>query len=163
MRLGVSPTLVTTIVHSQLWVSVSPLASPTHLVPCFTTVFLSWPALSANLPIWLFWLIFSLIPWLLEFHAAWFSGTSGCLLILHWLLSSFRLCEEVKGLYLRLHLGQNSDFFLSYYLCEIQIWACSVFSYAKSNNLTNGRRSELSELKHWSMFFNSIELRGHSG
>ena len=30
------------------------------------------------------------------------------LLILDWLLSSFWLCEEAKGFYLPLHLGQNS-------------------------------------------------------
>ena len=37
-----------------------------------------------------------------------------CLLILDWLLSSFWLCEEVKGFYLWPHLGRNlreSDFF----------------------------------------------------
>ena len=55
-------------------------------------------------------LFVSLIPWLSEFHAVWFSGTSGCLLILDWLLFSFWLCEEVKGFYLHLHLGRNSDF-----------------------------------------------------
>ena len=37
-----------------------------------------------------------------------FSGTSGSLLILDWLLSSFWLCEEVKGFYLCLHLVRNS-------------------------------------------------------
>ena len=43
-----------------------------------------------------------------------FSGASGCLLTLDWLLSSFWLCEEVKGFYLWPHLGRNlreSDFF----------------------------------------------------
>ena len=34
-----------------------------------------------RLPVWLFWLTFSLIYWLSEFHAVWFSDTSGCLLI----------------------------------------------------------------------------------
>ena len=56
---------------------------------------------STTSSVWLFCLTVSLIPWLLEFHAVWFSGTSGCLLILDWLLSSFWLCEEVKGFYLR--------------------------------------------------------------
>ena len=36
-----------------------------------------------------------------------FSGTSGCLLSLDWLLSSF-LCEEAKVFYLCLHVGWNS-------------------------------------------------------
>ena len=52
------------------------------------------------LPVWLFWLTVSLIPWLSEFHAVWFSGTSGFLLILDWLLSSFWSCEEAEGFYL---------------------------------------------------------------
>ena len=37
-----------------------------------------------------------------------FSAPSGCLLILDWWLSSFWLCEEVKGFYLCLYLGWNS-------------------------------------------------------
>ena len=65
---------------------------------------------SAALLVWLFCLTVSLILWLLECHAVWFSGTSGCLLILDWWLSSFWLCIEVKGFYLRLHLGRNSAF-----------------------------------------------------
>ena len=36
-----------------------------------------------------------------------FSGTFGCLSILDWLLSSFRLYEEAKGFCLCLHLGWN--------------------------------------------------------
>ena len=34
----------------------------------------------------------------------------GCSLILDWLLSSFCVCEEAKGFYLRLHIGPNSLF-----------------------------------------------------
>ena len=62
---------------------------------------------SAALLGWLFCLTVPLILWSSEFHAVSFSGTSGYLLILDWLLSSFWLCEEVKGFYLCLHLGQN--------------------------------------------------------
>ena len=80
-------------------------------------VFLSRPAPSAALQTWLFWLIFSLIPWLLEFHAIWFPGTSGCLLIWDWLLSSFWLCEEMKGFYLCLHLGWNPH---KYFFCTLK-------------------------------------------
>ena len=112
------------VVHSQLWVSVFPLSqplpqSPLSLAPssapmvcCMAMVFLSWPTGPHHgfLLVWLFWLIFSLIPWLLEFHAVWFSGTFRCLLILDWLLSSFCLCVEVKGFYLCLHLGQNLSY-----------------------------------------------------
>ena len=53
-------------------------------------------------------LFVSSIPWLLEFHIVWFSGTSGCLLILDWLFFSFWLCEDEKGFHLCLCLGWNS-------------------------------------------------------
>ena len=56
---------------------------------------------------WSGWL-FLLIPWLSEFHAVWFSGTSGSLLLLDWFLFFFWLCEEGKGFYLHLHLGRKS-------------------------------------------------------
>ena len=46
----------------------------------------------------------SLFPWLLDFHAIQFSGSSGWFLFLNWLLSFFWLCEEVKRIYLHLHL-----------------------------------------------------------
>ena len=85
MRLGVSPTTATSVVHSQLWVSVSHSASPVHSV-CRLTEGSPCPPI---LPVCLVWLTVSLIPWLSEFHAVWFSGTAGCLLILDWLLSSF--------------------------------------------------------------------------
>ena len=55
------------------------------------------------------WVNVSLTPCLLEFHEVSFSGTSGCLLFLDWLLSFFWLCKEVKCFYLCLHLGCNSD------------------------------------------------------
>ena len=50
----------------------------------------------------------SLTPWLSEFHAVWFSGSSACLLCLNGLLSFFWLCKEAKHFYLRLHLCWNS-------------------------------------------------------
>ena len=93
----------------------APPAQPTKLRsqhcpqgPLCCVLFLSWLIWSPALPVGLFWLIFSLICLLLEFHAVWFSGAFGCLLISDWLLSSFWLCEEPQGLYLHLHLGQNS-------------------------------------------------------
>ena len=61
------------------------------------------PSLSL-LPIWV---NVSLTPWFSEFHAVWFSGTSGCLLFVNWLLSFLWLFEKVKYFYLCLHLGQN--------------------------------------------------------
>ena len=67
-------------------------------------------SLSTTLPVCFLCLMVSLIPWLSEFHAVWFSGTSGCLLILDCLLSSFWFFKEAKGSYLHLHLGQKSQF-----------------------------------------------------
>ena len=75
----------------------SPLKSahprePSELSPhgcCVTQVFRSRPACSAALLVWLFCLIFSLIPWLSEIREGWFSGAFGCLLILDWLLLPF--------------------------------------------------------------------------
>ena len=52
----------------------------------------------------------SLNLWLLEFHEVWFSGTSDCLLILDWLLSSFWLYKEEKDFYPHLLLSWNSHF-----------------------------------------------------
>ena len=106
------------IIHSQLWVSPlkgKPLSQPLpHSLlppinqPCLHGLL---PCLGlspyAALPVWLFCLTVSLIPWLSEFHAVWFSGTSGCLLILDWWLSSFWLWEEMKGFYLCLCLGRH--------------------------------------------------------
>ena len=51
---------------------------------------------------------FFFTPWLSDFHAVWFSGSSGCFLFLN-LLLSFWLCEEVKRFYLCLHLGWPSS------------------------------------------------------
>ena len=76
--------------------------SPCGLLPCCSFF------LSTTLPVWLFCLTVFSISWLSEFHAVWFFCTSGCLLILGWLLSSFWLYEETKGFYLRL-FGGNSE------------------------------------------------------
>ena len=82
---------------------------------------------SSVLLVCLGWLTVSLIPWLSEFHAVWFSGTSDCLLILDWLLSSFCLCEEAKGFYLYLHLGWNSFFFFKKFNREEWRWFSSFY------------------------------------
>ena len=102
VRLGVFPTAATAIVHSQL--SLSFLFRQSHPHSLLPHHGFSPPT---ALLVWLVWLTVSLILWLSEFHVVWFSGTSGCLLILDWLLSSFWLCEEVKGFYLHVHLGWN--------------------------------------------------------
>ena len=56
-------------------------------------------------PVWMN--VSSLTPWLSDFHAVWFSGSSDCFLFLNLLLSFFWLCEEVKHFYVSLHLDQN--------------------------------------------------------
>ena len=60
------------------------------------------PSLSF-LSVWLN--VSSLISWLSDFHTVQFFWNSGCFLFLNWLLSFFWLCEEVKHIYLCLHLG----------------------------------------------------------
>ena len=55
----------------------------------------------------------SLTPRLSDFHTVRFSGSSGYFLFLNLLLSSFRLCEEAKCIYLCLHLGWKSQAFFS--------------------------------------------------
>ena len=81
-----------------------------------------WPAalphvLSARLPICLsppllpVWMNVSLTLWLSEFHAVWFSGTSGCFLFLNSLLSFFWLCEKAKRFCLCLHLSWDSSIY----------------------------------------------------
>ena len=73
-----------------------------HLAPCL--LHHGFPSLLLLL-VWMN--VSSLTSWLLDFHAVWFYGSSDCFLFLNWLLSFFWLCEEVKCIYLRLHLGQN--------------------------------------------------------
>ena len=54
------------------------------------------------LPVWMN--VSSLSPWLSDFHAVRFSGSSGCFFVFKLLLSFFWLCEEPQCVYLRLHL-----------------------------------------------------------
>ena len=136
VRVGVSPNAATpAVVHGQLWVSVSPSVSPAHMVHCLAAGSLQPPVLL----IWLVWLTVSLIPWLSEFLAVLFSGTSGCLLILGLLLSSFWLCEEVKGLYICLHLGWDSHFCFSFGNPKLSLfWALVPIAVFTWNSLLPG-------------------------
>ena len=94
MRLGVSSTAATpAVVPSQLWVSILPSATPHPRGPLSHLGF-SEPAPPAQFTAGsyrFFWLTFSLIPWLSKFHAVWFSGASGCLLIAFRLVVIFLL------------------------------------------------------------------------
>ena len=57
-------------------------------------------------PLLLVWMIvFSLTPWLSNFHTVQFSVSSGCFLFLNLLLPFFWLCKEAQCIYLHLHLG----------------------------------------------------------
>ena len=64
------------------------------------------------LPVWM--KVSSLTPWLLDFHTVQFSGSSGCIFSLNWLLSFFWLCKETKCIYLCLHLGWKSELGFEY-------------------------------------------------
>ena len=74
-----------------------------HLTTCLLLPGCPSPPL---LPVWMN--VSSLIPWLSNSHRAWFSGSSGCFLLLNLLLSFFWLCEEANFIYLCLHLGPKS-------------------------------------------------------
>ena len=76
------------------------------------------------LPVWMN--VSSLTPWLLDFHTVWFSGSSGCSLLLNGLLSFFWLCEEVKHIYLPLHLGWKPQ--------QIILMLCFLPRVYRSNN-----------------------------
>ena len=131
-RLGVSPTTATPIVfHNrrfwgflfQSWnpglhgLSGSPVVPPglsahkcgtawsssCHLAACLLHPNCQSPPL---LPVWMN--VSSSIPWFLDFHIVWFSGSYGYFLFLPLLLSSFWLCEEAKCIYLYLHIVQKS-------------------------------------------------------
>ena len=74
-------------------------------LPCNES-FLPWLPSAHLLPLWMN--VSSLTPWLSDFHTVQFSGSSSCFLFLNLLLSFFWLCEEVKCIYLCLHLGWKS-------------------------------------------------------
>ena len=62
-----------------------------------------------SLPLLLFWMnVFSLTPWLLDFHGVQFSVSSCWFLFLNLLLSFFWLCKEAQCVYLHFRLGWKS-------------------------------------------------------
>ena len=134
MRLGVSPTATSTPtgVFSQSFEALFPctgtLGCTVYLVPqLFLPVYLyssvgppHWvcqpqPFCKSSspsclslplLPVWMN--VFSLTPWLWDFHTVRFSVSSGCFLFLNLLLTFFWLCEGAQCVYLRPNLGQKS-------------------------------------------------------
>ena len=86
-----------------------PLHHPIHqLLPCHESSVLHCPS-PPLLPVWMN--VSSLTPWLSDFHTVQFSGSSGYFLFLN-LLLSFGLSEEAKNIYVHLHLGQKSYYYL---------------------------------------------------
>ena len=72
-------------------------------------------------PLLLVWTnVYSLTPWLSNFHMVWFSVSSGGFLFLNLLLTFFWLCKEVQYIYLRIHLGLKSSR-LSFLVCKMGI------------------------------------------
>ena len=73
----------------------------------------SFPLGCPSLPLLLVWMnVSSLTLWLSDFHTVRFSVSSGCFLFLNLLLSFFWLCKEAQCVYLCLHLGRKSFYFI---------------------------------------------------
>ena len=81
-----------------------------HMPPCCASSQLGCP----SPPLLLVWMNVSLTPWLSEFHAVWFSGISGCLLFLNWLLSFFWLCKEAQCFYPHASILARTPYFCIY-------------------------------------------------
>ena len=85
-----------------------------QLLPCCLSslpVESSQPSCS-SLPFLLVWMnVYSLTPWLSEFHTVQFSVSSDCFLFLNLLSSFFWLCEEAQYIYIHVHLGRKSVLF----------------------------------------------------
>ena len=77
------------------------------------------------------WMNVSLTPWLLDFHAVWFSGSSGWFLFLNWLLSFFFCVWGVTRIYLHLHLGQKPEYFYSCRTCPWTVLVCTVSKHVR--------------------------------
>ena len=111
---SLAPQLFFLLIHMQMWYHLN--CQP----PCcqfWSTSLPTWSSsrcLARNplhpcfpsppfLPAWMY--VSSLTLWLLNFHAVWFSGSSGYFLFFN--LLSFWLCKEAKCIYLHLHLGRK--------------------------------------------------------
>ena len=106
------------VVWSVIWSTNCSFAHPapqsaTSLGPpaiALLRVLSAWLPVSVPLPVWMN--VFSLTPWLSEFHTVRFSVSCGCFLFLNLLLSFFWLCEESQCVYLHLHLGWKAWVYL---------------------------------------------------
>ena len=82
------------------------LACPGPPAAALPLVLSAWLPSPPLLQVWMN--VFSLTPWLLDFHTVQFSVSSGCFLFLNVFLSFIWLCKEAPFVYLGLHLGQKS-------------------------------------------------------
>ena len=103
------------VFYSYLWVFSFPFSQPClfSMVHCLAKCPLHLAARLLSRPLLPVWVNVSLTPWLSELHAVWFSGTSGCLLFLNWLLFFFWLCKDAQHFYLPLHLVLNFQVFFN--------------------------------------------------
>ena len=93
------PSRSSQFIRTQMWDHLFHQPQPCHK---------SSPPHGPSPPLLLAWMnVFSLIPWLSDFHTIWFSDSSGYLLFLNLLLSFFWLCEEAQCVYLCLYFGQK--------------------------------------------------------
>ena len=141
-----SPTFQPTLLWD--WKFVPPLQPPRYFTARGLEFLVFWSA-SPALPVWsatLPWVLSThstgldeyLTPWLSELHAVWFSGSSGCVLFLNWLLPFFWLCEEAKNFYLHLHLGRN--------------WNTKVFKCNYSTKVLTSPYSCITQI-HWANIY----------
>ena len=107
------PTLETWVVWSVSPLGCSP-GLPAHkcgtalhqLPPCHESSLPSCPS-PPLLSVWAN--VFSLTPWLLDFHTVWFCGNSVfCLFVFKFVVALLLVCEEAKCIYLHLHLAWKS-------------------------------------------------------
>ena len=93
------PSCSSQFIHMQAWDC--PLHQPPPQWESSLPSCLSPPLL----PVWMN--VSSLTPSLSGFHSVRFSGSAGCFLFLHLLLSFFWLCEETHCIYLCLRLARS--------------------------------------------------------
>ena len=99
------PSCSSQFIYTQMWNCQPPPHPPglsASALPC--PLHAGCPSLPL-LPVWMN--ISSLAPWLSNFHTVQFSVSSS-FLVLNWLFSFFWLCEEVRHIYLCLHLGHKN-------------------------------------------------------
>ena len=113
------------------------------------------------LPVWMS--VFSLTPWLLDFHTVWFSGSSGCCLLLNWLLSSFCARKQCVSTYASLsaRISNLLNFLLYFHEGKISfsylITSVAVRTYTYNVHLFRDWIIGYHKMEyHWDMAFSEI-------